>query len=352
MIMKYIMSLLFIIVMIFHINAGSVDVIFLDNLNQSLQQKWELGQSKGDSIGTAFWLGYSIIRETKRNHSFHAHRTSSKYTSLNKMIYGTEYYDYLGNSDSMRNELGILILFDKKNAITDVKISDMESGVHLKKLPLIWLGAHDDHMASFNLQKSIYTENKIVDIREDLIVVLSLHQLQPDVKDFLVDIIENENDQDLREEAVFWLGQQNLPEVTEYLYQLANNDDAQEIREKAVFALSQLDNEQAIDYVIDLAQNSENHDVRKNAIFWLGQIASEKANESLQDIIYNENEQELKEQAIFALSQLPDNEGVSPLIKIATNHENAQLRKKAIFWLGQTGDPRALETIISIIKTD
>jgi len=350
--MKYVWSLIYILVLSFQINASSTDVLHLNKSNQSLQQNWDLGKSKGDSIGTNFWLGYSIIRETGRNHSFHSRHTSSRYPSLNKIIYGTEYYDYIGNSDSLRKELAILVLFDQESNIKDVKISDMEGEINLKKSPLIWLGAYDDHTASFNLQKEIYSENKIVDIREDIIVVLALHQIQPQVKDFLIDIIEDEKNQDLREEAVFWLGQQNLPEVTEYLYKLANNDDEEEIREKAVFALSQLDNEQATDYVIDLAQNSDNYDVRKQAIFWLGQIASEKAYESLQNIIYDENEQELKEQAIFALSQLPDNEGVSPLIKIATNHENAQLRKKAIFWLGQTGDPRALETIISIIKDE
>jgi hypothetical protein len=349
--MKYIWSLIFILVLIFQINASSTDVFHLNKSNQSLQQKWDLSKSKGDSIGTNFWLGYSIIRETGRNHSIHTGREGSRYPSLNKMVYGSEFQDYIGNADSVRKELAILVLFDEDSEIKDVKISDMESDVNLKKSPLIWLGAYDDHTASFILQKEIYSENKIVDVREDLIVVIALHQIQPQVKDFLIDIIEDEENQDLREEAVFWLGQQNLPEVTEYLYKLANNDDEGEIREKAVFALSQLDNEQATDYVIDLAQNSDNYDVRKEAIFWLGQIASEKAYESLQDIIYDENEQELKEQAIFALSQLPDNEGVSPLIKIATNHENAQLRKKAIFWLGQTGDPRALETIISIIKT-
>jgi hypothetical protein len=350
--MKNTKSLIFVFVLIFQIHASSPDVFHLNKSSQSLQQKWDLGKSKGDSIGTNFWLGYSIIRETSRNHSVRTGQDGGTYPSLNKIVYGSEYNDYIGTSDSVRKELAILALYDKDSEIKDVKISDMESEVNLKKSPLIWLGAYDDHMASFNLQKEIYTENKIVDIREDLIVVIALHQIQPQVKNFLIEVIEGEKNQDLREEAVFWLGQQNLPEVTEYLYELAKNDTEEEIREKAVFALSQLDNEQATDYVIDLAKNSEDHDVRKEAIFWLGQIASEKANESLQDIIYDENEQELKEQAIFALSQLPDNEGVSPLIKIATNHENAQLRKKAIFWLGQTGDPRALETIISIIKAE
>ncbi len=355
--MKKITLILMIMVLCSQIQAQSYQVFHLDQDTRSLEELWSKGVQKGDSLQTDYWIGYSIIRKTSRHTSISTHHSEGNRPQLQQILYG-EYEQYRndlpdsGDSEQILNEMAILMQFERDGELKDVKISEMESQIKLKQLPVIWLGARDDQEESFNLQKQLYSESKIQDVREDLIVFISLHQKQPEVKDFLIGIIENEKNQELREEAVFWLGQQELPGVADYLYNLAQNDADGVIREKAVFALSQIDTDQAIDYVIDLAKNAKDMEVREQAIFWLGQIASEKSLSLLEDIVYEENETELKAQAVFALSQLPDNEGVSPLIKIAKEHENMQVRKKAIFWLGQSDDPRALEVIISIIKNN
>ena len=104
------------------------------------------------------------------------------------------------------------------------------------------------------------------------------------------------------------------------------------------------------DAFIDLAKTAKNKQVREKAIFWLGQLAGKKALETLTDIVFDEEKTELQEKAVFALSQLDNGEGIPKLIKAAKEHPNPQIRKKAIFWLGESGDQRALEALIEMVQ--
>ena len=335
--------------------AQSDKVYHIERGILGLAQVWEQGIERGIMFEDDFWLGYGILRRTSRHSSISSHHSQSRYQSLQQLLYGDSSARFtdateLSGSDIVNKELAIVMRINQKGDIRDVKISDLDGRMDLKQLPVIWCGLFEHHSESFQLLKDIYSKSEEQEVREDLIVAISLHQLKPEIMGFLTDVIENESDREIRAEAVFWLGQQDDAGVATYLYQLAMNDPDEEIRGKAIFSLSQVESDEAVDYVIELAKSARDPELRKNAIFWLGQMASERTNNTLEEIVYDEHDLELKEQAVFALSQLPENGGVSPLIKIATEHESAQIRKKAIFWLGQTEDPRALEVIISLLK--
>jgi HEAT repeat protein len=97
-------------------------------------------------------------------------------------------------------------------------------------------------------------------------------------------------------------------------------------------------------------ESRETDDIRQDAAFWMGQQNDRRAFNILMRAAQKDRSRKVKEGAVFALSQLPGNEGVEALIKVAKTHPNAGLRKKAIFWLAETGDPRALEVLVEIIK--
>ena len=91
-------------------------------------------------------------------------------------------------------------------------------------------------------------------------------------------------------------------------------------------------------------------DVRTQAVFWLGQEASERATEGLESIIEDEDELKVRETAVFALSQRSEEAAMDALIRIAREHREPQLRKQAIFWLGQRAeDPRVLTLFEEIL---
>ena len=75
-----------------------------------------------------------------------------------------------------------------------------------------------------------------------------------------------------RTNAVFWLGQEAATAATNGLRELIDSQEEIEIREQAVFALSQRPADESVTALIALVKR-ENVDprIKKKALFWLGQ---------------------------------------------------------------------------------
>ena len=97
-----------------------------------------------------------------------------------------------------------------------------------------------------------------------------------------------------------------------------------------------------------------NSEVRESAVFWLGQNTAAKATEGLKQILDDEDEDlELREHAIFALCQGGESrDALSTLMRIAENNSHPQLRKSAIFWMSQYDDPEVLDYFEKILVAD
>lgn len=85
-------------------------------------------------------------------------------------------------------------------------------------------------------------------------------------------------------------------------------------------------------------------DVRENALFWLGQEAADAATAGLSGVALDQDEdQDVREAAIFALSQRPADEAVPALIEVARTGAELGTRRTAMFWLAQSEDPRVVD---------
>lgn len=84
-------------------------------------------------------------------------------------------------------------------------------------------------------------------------------------------------------------------------------------------------------------------DVRESALFWVGQAAGDAVTAGLQEVVDDPSgDREVRKSAVFSLSQRPKDESVPALIRIARTHKDPELRRTAVFWLGQSNDPRAI----------
>lgn len=155
--------------------------------------------------------------------------------------------------------------------------------------------------------------------------------------------------EDSREQAIFWLGQQNSAENAAFLRGLYAHMTSDDLREKVIFSLSQMGGADNARWLLDLAQNDrEPVEMRKKALFWAGQTGA-----SITDLaaLYDHtSNDEIKEQLIFVYSQRNEPAAVEKLIDIAKRDANPELRKKAVFWLGQSRDPRARQALLDIIN--
>lgn len=153
---------------------------------------------------------------------------------------------------------------------------------------------------------------------------------------------------DVREKAIFWLGQRH-DDGAAYLmalYARLNDDD---LKEKVIFGIGQTRSAEGRKWLFDLARNERSDvELRKKALFWAAQGGA--SGTDLGQLYTSLKESELKEQAIFALGQSRDSTALDRLVEIAKKDADPEMRKKALFWLGQRRDPRVaaiLEQILS-----
>jgi HEAT repeat protein len=203
---------------------------------------------------------------------------------------------------------------------------------------------------STGLLEEILKGNSDENIKEKALFSLS-QQNEPRAQQILRDFASRENeDSDLREKAIFWLGQRRSSENTEFLRNLYSRLTNQDLREKVLFSLSQQRGVGNEQWLMNIALNpKEDIELRKKALFWAGQ--SGVAIPELSKLYDRMGDSEMKEQVIFVLSQRQSDRGaMDKLFDIAKNEKDPELRKKAIFWLGQSHDPRVQQFLLDLIN--
>jgi hypothetical protein len=88
---------------------------------------------------------------------------------------------------------------------------------------------------------------------------------------------------ELRKTALFWAGQSSLP-LAQLVAAYPDLRD-HSLREHFTFVLSQRPERAAVEKLIDIVQHDDDRDVRRQAIFWLGQTKDPRARDFLRDLI-------------------------------------------------------------------
>jgi len=154
----------------------------------------------------------------------------------------------------------------------------------------------------------------------------------------LLQIVRSDPDQEVREQAVFWLSQVPGDETVAALDSILRDPKTPpEIQEKAIFALSQHHSARAGAVLRDFAARRDvSTDLREKAIFWIGQSRSPENAQFLKDLYAKVENDDLKDKIIFSLSQMGGADNYRWLMDIALNpKEDIEIRKKALFWAGQ-----------------
>jgi len=87
-----------------------------------------------------------------------------------------------------------------------------------------------------------------------------------------------------KKQALFWLGQAAADVVAPDRQSRRENED-EEVKKQAVFAISQRRNGEAVPALIQVARNNRNPEVRRSALFWLGQTGDPRAISLFEEIL-------------------------------------------------------------------
>lgn len=213
---------------------------------------------------------------------------------------------------------------------------------------IFWLGQVRSERA-VDLLEDVLRNAADNESKDKALFALSQHQSDRAGR-ILRDFAERASEpQELREQAIFWLGQKRSEENATYLKNLYAKVGNDALKDKIIFSLSQQRGFGNGEWIMNIALDpKESTEMRKQALFWAGQNGGASV-ESFASLYDKMTEPEIKEQLIFVFSQKRDPKAVDKLMEIARSDKDREMRSKAVFWLGQSRDPRAAKFLEELI---
>ena len=219
----------------------------------------------------------------------------------------------------------------------------------VREQAIFWLGQVRSDRA-VTLLEDVLKNSTDRDIKDKAIFALSQQSI-PRAGQILRDFAERESEeQELREQAIFWLGQKRSEENANYLKGLYARVKNDALKEKIIFSLSQQKSFGNGEWIMNIALDpKQSIEARKQALFWAGQSGA--STDQFVALYDKMTDPEIKEQLIFVFSQRGrDAKAVDKLMDIARNDKDKEMRSKAIFWLGQSRDPRVAKFLEDLIS--
>ena len=192
-------------------------------------------------------------------------------------------------------------------------------------------------------------QTRSADLAEEAISSIALHR-NATANEVLADFASPRFNEEVREHALFWLGQTRGRFGYEVLARTVRADPDEDIREKALFGLSESPVPEAGETLLQAARTHASPDTRSKALFWLSQMDHPKAPATILEAIGKDPDAEVREQAVFALSQLPKGKGTPLLIKVGRENRDREIRKQALFWLAESDDPLAVSFLEKMLE--
>lgn len=254
-------------------------------------------------------------------------------------------------SVTLRRKAVFLVSQKRSTRSADILLNAVKTDPdgEVREQAVFWLGQLRDDRAVTILEDLLRTE-KDADVLDKVVFALSQHKSER-AATLLRDLaLRDAAPRKLREQAIFWIGQQRSSENADLLIGLYSRVSDEELKDKIIFSLSQLRSAASDKWMMDLALNErEPVEMRKKALFWAGQNKSVNV-AALAGLYDRMADREMKEQLIFVLGQRRDADAVTKMIDIAKSDKDRELRKRAMFWLGQSKDPRAIKFFEEIVN--
>ena len=250
-------------------------------------------------------------------------------------------------------EKAVFLLSQKRTSETedillDVMNNDPVSSV--REQAVFWMGQVRTEKAAAALEQ-IATASRDNDLR--MKAIHALHETNlPRSNAVLRRLAESDQTPlEVREQAIFWLGQRRSADNAEFLRGLYGRARNEDIRNKIMFSLSQMRGVGNDRWLLGLAMDSTlSSDLRGHALWTAGQAGvagSELA--GIYDRLRGTRDAEVKEKLIWVMSESRDRVATDKLIEIAQKDPDHEMRQKALFWLGQKNDPRVRQILMDIL---
>ena len=248
-------------------------------------------------------------------------------------------------------EKAVFLLSQKQSSETETLLIDVlnnDPSGSVREQAVFWLGQVHTDKAEAALE-TIATSARDMDLREKAIHALHEHG-SPRAAALLRRLAESDQTpEDVREQAIFWIGQRRSLENAEFLRSLFAKTDDEDIQKKILFSLSQMKGVGNDRWLLAIALDESNSSELRGHALWTAGEAGIPGSELV--TVYDRlSDPEVKEKAIWVMSESRDRAATDKLIEIAKKDPDREMRKKALFWLGQKNDPRVRQLLVDILN--
>lgn len=289
--------------------------------------------------GDPFWVAYSVPVVAGQHYTCCWTGDWNKGASLKRGPCKLEGKNLAWGSTDDENHLPagpvVVLLRSADRRIEQVRVASHGCPLDAGDRRFVWLDGvdpGDSIQALERIARGAGTRGSKHDPEEEAVMAIAWHGV-PAADLVLEEIADDESTGDVREAAIFWMGQARGRRGYEVLSRIVRQDPDPDIREKAIFSMSQSEVPEAGSTIAEVAKSDRSADVRSKALFWLAEMGDARAVPAILDAI--ERDPEMREDAVFALTQVPDGGGVEHLERLAQGSRDPEVRGKALFWLSQ-----------------
>jgi len=163
---------------------------------------------------------------------------------------------------------------------------------------------------------------------------------------FLLDTARNQSIAgSVREQAIYWIAQQNREQAAEALIQLYDGEKTAKLKERLLYWLAQSHNERAIAKVVEVARGDNSSQLRERAIYWIAYRSGEQAFGVLNELYSIEKATSIKERILYLFAHSGDPRARAKVDEIARADSSPELRERAIYWIAHRGGPEATDIL-------
>ena len=337
----------------------------------TLASRWRWARDETRRRGDrAYWIGYLIEPlATAENRSIYIgrlEREGMQGPGINLRGRIVSFGDFEGFNvpgvrlaplvgGGMPDDVAVLFLYtvggSGRPTLARVHASSLALPVDLEDRPVMWLGQGSDS-ASVPLVRRLYDEAPNAELREDLVAILGVHSTSSVVVPQLVRWTDGREPDDIRAEAVEWLGRHPVPTALQTLARAARQDRSYDVRGEAAEAVGEMDLPAATDTLIALARTLQDVDARREAVEGLGERGDDRSVDALAGIVRAERDPDVQREAVESLGESGNPRSLPLLIEFARSHAVADVRREAVETIGEGAPAAEAVPVLAAIARD
>ena len=235
--------------------------------------------------------------------------------------------------------------------IERAKLRDVSLPFDPEGRPLIWLGEHQT-LASLEFLRRLYDAAPIEKVREDVVMAAGLHDHPAEVVEFLDRVLQGDQSDRVRHEAVSALAHFPDESAVRILVRTVGQDSSERVRREAVETLGRIELPSAERALIAVAERSDSARIRREAAESLGRRGTVQAASTLERVVFEDPDGGVQREAVESLGRLPEALALARLERVLNDHPSDRVRREAVESVAHFPDEVGLPLLIAAAERD